>query len=69
MVARDIRVFWPLFWRDTQAGRRMIYNVLLSLYLACLGTIRHLVGLLVWPGVALHAGVALLPAWTWRSKV
>jgi hypothetical protein len=46
----------------------MIYNGLLSLYRACLGTIRHLVGLLLWPGVALHAGVALLPAGTWRSK-
>jgi hypothetical protein len=46
----------------------MIYNVLLSLYLAYLGTVRHLVGLLLWPDVALYAGVALLPAWTWRSK-
>ena len=55
-------------WRDGQPGRRMIYNGLLSLYRACLGTIRHLVGLLLWPGVALHAGVALLPAGTWRSK-
>jgi hypothetical protein len=66
-VALDIWVFWPLFWRHTHRGRRMIYNVLLSLYLADLGTVRHLVGLLLWPGVALYAGVALLPAWTWRS--
>jgi hypothetical protein len=27
----------------------------------------HLGGVLLWPGVALHAVVALLLAWTWRD--
>ena len=35
--------------------------------LAYLGVVGHLGGLLLWPGVALHAAVALLLVWTWRS--
>jgi len=46
----------------------LIYNVLIALYLAHLGTVGHLGGLLLWPGVALHAVVALLLAWTWRDE-
>jgi Ca2+/Na+ antiporter len=46
----------------------LIYNVLNALYLAYLGTIGHVGGLLLWPGVALHAVVALLLVGTWRSK-
>jgi Ca2+/Na+ antiporter len=46
----------------------LIYNVLIALYLAYLGTVAHLVGLLLWPGVALHAVVALLLVWTWREE-
>ena len=38
----------------------LIYNALIALYLAWLGTVGHLGGLLLWPGVALHAVVALL---------
>jgi hypothetical protein len=45
----------------------LIYNVLIALYLAYLGTVRHLGGLLLWPGVALHAVVAVLLVWTWRD--
>ena len=44
----------------------LTYNGLVALYLAYLGTVWHLGGLLLWPGVALHAGVALLLLWTWR---
>ena len=40
----------------------LIYNVLIALYLAYLGTVGHLRGLLLWPGVVLHALVALLLA-------
>jgi len=43
----------------------LIYNALIAVYLAYLGTIRHLEGLLLWPGAALHAVVALLLVWTW----
>jgi Ca2+/Na+ antiporter len=46
----------------------LIYNVLMALYLAYLGTVGHLGGLLLWPGVALHAVVALLLVWTGRDK-
>ena len=55
---------WPGRQRaesDVPAFRAMlIYNVLIALYLAYLGTVVHLGGLLLWPGVALHAVVALL---------
>jgi hypothetical protein len=43
----------------------LFYNVLVALYLAYLGTLGHLSGLLLWPGVALHFVVALCLAWTW----
>jgi Ca2+/Na+ antiporter len=44
----------------------LTYNSLTALYLAYLGTLGHLRGFLLWPGVALHAVVALLLMWTWR---
>jgi hypothetical protein len=54
---------------DSPAFRAMlIYNALITLYLACPGTVGRLGGLLLWPGVALHALVALSLVWTWRSK-
>jgi len=60
---------WPSRESGSAAFRSMlIYNVLIALYLACLGTIGHVGGWLLWPGVALHAVVALLLVWTWRSK-
>ncbi|SBT08133.1 conserved membrane hypothetical protein [Candidatus Accumulibacter aalborgensis] len=46
----------------------LFYNLLIALYLAWLGTVGHQVGLLLWPGVALHAGVALCLIWTWRHE-
>jgi Ca2+/Na+ antiporter len=46
----------------------LIYNVLIALYLAYLGLVGHLGGLLLWPGAALHAVVALLLVWTWRGE-
>ncbi len=45
----------------------LTYNVLIALYLAYLGTVGHLGGLLLWPGVALHAVVALLLVRMWRD--
>jgi hypothetical protein len=50
--------FWAMF----------IYNVLMGLYLACLGIFSHLWGLLLWPGVALHLVLALSLVWTWRDE-
>jgi Ca2+/Na+ antiporter len=63
---------WPCRQRaesSSPAFRAMlIYNVLIALYLAYLGTVGHLWGLLLWPGVALHAAVALLLVWRWRDE-
>ena len=60
---------WPSRESVSGALRAMlIYNVLIALYLACLGTIGHVGGWLLWPGVTLHAVVALLLVWTWKSK-
>jgi hypothetical protein len=60
---------WPSRESVSAAHRAMlIYNVLIALYLACLGAIEHVGGWLLWPGVALHAVVALLLISTWRSK-
>ena len=63
---------WPGRQRaesGSPAFRAMLtYNVLIAVYLAYLGTVGHLGGLLLWPGVALHAVVALLLVWTWREE-
>jgi len=52
---------WPDRQRsvsNTAAFRGMlIYNALIAAYLAYLGTIAHLGGLLLWPAVILHAVV------------
>jgi hypothetical protein len=55
--------------RGSAAVRAMlIYNGLIALYLAYLGTVGHLGGLLLWPVVALHAAVALLLVWAGRDE-
>ncbi len=63
---------WPSRQRaesGSAAFRAMLtYNALIALYLAFLGTVGHLGGLLLWPAVALHAVVALLLVWTWRGE-
>jgi hypothetical protein len=63
---------WPSPQRaqsGSPAFRAMLtYNALIALYLAYLGTFDHLWGLLLWPGVALHAVVALLLVWKWRDE-
>jgi len=63
---------WPK-GQSTESGSpafrgMLIYNVLIALYLAYLGLVGHLGGLLLWPGAALHAAVALLLVWTWRGE-
>lgn len=46
---------------STAAGGAMLaYNTLIAAYLAYLGTVDHLAGMLLWPAVVLHAVVALL---------
>jgi hypothetical protein len=62
---------WP--GRSPEAGApafraMLIYNLLIALYLAYLGTAGNLLGLLLWPAVALHAAVALALLWTRRGR-
>src|SRR4029453_1670361 len=63
---------WPSEQRTesrSPAFRAMAtHNVLIALYLAYVGTVGHLKGLLLWPAVALHAVVALLLVWTRRDE-
>ena len=44
----------------------LVYNVLIALFLVYLFAIEHLGGVLLWPGVVLHAVVASLLIWTGR---
>ncbi len=46
----------------------LLYNVLVPLFLVYLFTVGHLGGVLLWPGVLLHAFIALLLVWTWRNE-
>lgn len=46
----------------------LAYNLLLALFLAYLGTVGQLGGLLLWPAAALHAAVALLLVWAWPPR-
>ena len=61
---------WPA--GDAAGGRSavralLLYNTLIALYLTWLGTNWHMAGPLLWPAVVLHAIVALLLAWSWRT--
>lgn len=46
----------------------LLYNALIALYLAWLGTLGNMRGALLWSGVALHALVALLLLWSARAE-
>jgi hypothetical protein len=46
----------------------LIYNALIAPYLAYLGAVVHVGGLLLWPAAALHAVLALLLVWIWREQ-
>ena len=46
----------------------LIYNVLIAVYLAIVGSAGDSKGVLLWPVVAIHAVVALLLAWKGRTK-
>ena len=37
----------------------LVYNALIALYLAALGTVAHMEGMLLWPAAVLHAAVAV----------
>jgi hypothetical protein len=63
---------WPGRERSESASpaarAMLIYNALIALYLAFLGMVGHMTGVLLWPGAALHAVLALLLAATWRDR-
>ena len=62
-------------WPDLHAAARwpaplrgmLIYNALVALYFAWLGTRRHIGGPLLWPAAVLHAALAILLLWTGRA--
>jgi len=54
--------------RSPSVRAMLTYNALIALYLVYLGTVGHLGGPLLWPGVALHAAVALWLIWTHRGQ-
>jgi hypothetical protein len=63
-------------WPGGQAGsggapalRAMLtYSLLVTIYLAYLGVIVHLAGMLLWPGVAAHAVWMFLLVAAWRRE-
>ena len=46
----------------------LTYNLLVATYLAFLGTVEHIGGLLLWPTVALHAVVTALLLFFWKAE-
>jgi len=52
-----------------QANRAMFtYNLLVAVYMLCLGIGGEWVGILLWPAVALHGVLALLLAGAWLKE-
>ena len=49
-------------------GAMLTYSLLVTLYLAYLGVVAHLAGMLLWPGVAVHAVWMLLLVAAWRRE-
>jgi hypothetical protein len=45
----------------------LIYSLLVTLYLAYLGAVAHLAGVLIWPAVAVHVVFMLLLVAAWRK--
>jgi hypothetical protein len=43
----------------------LLYNAVLPVYLARLALVKHTGGVLLWPAVVGHAGIALLLVWMW----
>ena len=63
---------WPSEQRsrcDTAAFRGMLtYNTLVALFLAYLFIAHRIGGVLLWPGVILHAIVAIIMVSAWRGE-
>ena len=63
---------WPNEQRsrsDTAAFRGMLtYNMAVASFLAYLFIVDRIGGVLLWPGVILHAIVAVIMIWVWRGE-
>ena len=51
-----------------RAGAMLTYSLLVTIYLVYLGVIVHLAGMLLWPGVAVHAVWIFLVVAAWRHE-
>jgi hypothetical protein len=49
------------------AGAMLTYSLPLTIYLVYLGVVVHLVGMLLWPAVAVHTVWMLLLVVAWRN--
>lgn len=58
-------------WPDRNTRRAVFgmvtYSLLAALYLIYAGT-KGGVGILLWPAVAVHAGLSVLLVWAWRNE-
>jgi hypothetical protein len=62
-------------WPDREAGSGVIsalramltYSLLVTIYLAYLGGVEHLAGMLLWPAVVVHVVFVLLLVAAWRE--
>jgi hypothetical protein len=58
-------------WPDSNPLRALFgmltYNLLATLYLVYVG-VNSGVGILLWPAVAVHAGLSVLLVWAWRKR-
>jgi hypothetical protein len=50
------------------AGAMLTYSLLVTIYLVYLGVVAHLAGILLWPGVAVHAVWIFLVVAAWRHE-
>ena len=55
-------------WPDAPLAGMLIYGAAVTLYLAYLGFAGGFVGVLLWPAVALHAGLTTLLGRAWRAE-
>jgi hypothetical protein len=52
-------------WRNSPLGGMLVYGSAVALYLAYLGVVGSLAGVLLWPAVGLHAVLSILLARSW----
>ena len=71
MIGTGLAAWWPLSAAARSSAPTVpaltIYNLLAMVYLAYLGIAGHLVGILLWPAVALHAVLFILLGRDWLA--